>query len=272
MRAKRAAGSYGCRNLMSEVLFTIEDGIGLITINRPGQRNALNRAVLEGMRAAVQSARQNGAVRVVALTGAGDRAFCAGADLKAAGSSESGEEGFGRSDYRHLLTDLLECPKPTVALARGHVMAGGLGLLLACDLALACDDIHFSTPEIQVGMFPMMVLALLFRHVGRKRAIEMLFLGERIPAAAAREYGIVNNVFPRPQFDASSSEYLQKLAGKSSKILELGKEAISRTQDAPLVEELEYLESVLERVMSSEDSREGIRAFLEKRKPVWKQD
>ncbi len=256
---------------MSEVLFTIQDGIGLITINRPGQRNALNPAVLDGMRSAVQSAGQDCTVRLLALTGAGDRIFCAGADLKAAGGGEPGGEGFGRSDYRRLLTDLLKCPKPTVALARGHVMAGGLGLLLACDLALACDDIHFSTPEIEVGMFPMMVLALLFRHVGRKRAVEMLFLGERIPAPVARDCGIVNGIFPRHQFDASSSEYLRKLAGKSPDILKLGKEAISRTQDNALIEELEYLDSFLERVMSSEDSREGIRAFLEKRRPKWKQ-
>lgn len=256
---------------MSEVLFTIQDGIGLITINRPGQRNALNPAVLDGMRAAVQSAGQNRAVRILALTGAGERVFCAGADLKSAGASEPGGEGFGRGDYRRLLTDLLKCPKPTVALARGHAMAGGLGLLLACDLALACDDIHFSTPEIEVGMFPMMVLALLFRHVGRKRAVEMLFLGERIQAPVALECGIVNAIFPRPQFDASSAEYLHKLAGKSSEILKLGKEAIYRTQGNALIQELEYLESALERVMSSEDSREGIRAFLEKRRPKWKQ-
>jgi enoyl-CoA hydratase/carnithine racemase len=145
-----------------------------------------------------------------------------------------------------------------------------MGILLACDLALACEDVHFSTPEINVGMFPMMVLALLIRHAGRKRATEMLFLGEQIRADLALEYGIVNQVFPRDRFGSCSSEYLRKLAEKSSSILKLGKEAIAQVRDATLPGELEYLESALARVMSSEDSREGIRAFLEKRKPEWK--
>ncbi len=257
---------------MSEVLFSIGEGIGRITINRPEQRNALNPAVLEQMRGFLQEAGKNKAVRAIAITGAGDKVFCAGADLKASLADEAGGQSFGRSDFRQLLTDLAKCAKPTVALARGHVMAGGLGVLLACDLALACDDIHFSTPEIQVGMFPMMLLALLYRHVGRKKATEMLFLGERIPASAALAYGIVNHIFPRQLFEASSREYLQKLAGKSSSILRMGKEAITRMENATLGEELRYLEEALIRVMSSEDSREGIHAFLEKRKPVWKQE
>ncbi len=258
--------------VMSEVLFSIAEGIGRITINRPQQRNALNPRVLELLSKALLDAGRNRDVRVIAVTGAGDRVFCAGADLKPGSRGEAGAKGFARSDYRRLLVEILRCPKPTVALARGHVMAGGLGILLACDLALSCDDIHFSTPEIQVGMFPMMVLALLHRHVGRKRAAEMLFMGERIPAASAMEYGIVNRVFPRSRFDVSATEYLSKLAGESSAILRLGKEAIGRIEDAGLAEELEYLEGALERVMSTGDSREGILAFVEKRRPVWKDE
>jgi enoyl-CoA hydratase len=252
---------------MSEVLFSIDHSLGHILINRPAQRNALNAAVLKGMRDAVDRAATNNAVRVVTISGAGEKVFCAGADLKEAVTEDPGRPGFDAGEYRHLLADILHCPKPTVALARGHVMAGGMGLLLACDLALACEDIHFSTPEINVGMFPMMVLALLVRHVGRKRAREMLFLGERIPADLALEYGIVNRVFPRDQFGLLSAEYLQRLADKSSHILKLGKEALERVEDAALPGELEYLEGALSRVMASEESREGIRAFVEKRKP-----
>ncbi|HYK91780.1 MAG TPA: enoyl-CoA hydratase-related protein [Acidobacteriota bacterium] len=257
---------------MNDVLCSIENGIARISINRPEQRNALNPAVLRGLRAALESICSNRTVGVITVTGEGDKVFCAGADLKAALAERPEGEAFDRSEYRDLLTDLLKCPKPTVALARGHVLAGGLGILLACDLSLACDDVFFSTPEIQVGMFPMMVLALLYRHVGRKRATEMLFLGERVPAAAALEYGIVNHIFPRAQFDVCASEYLQRIAAKSRQILKLGKEAIARIEDWSLAQELEYLEDALSGVMSTEDSREGIRAFLEKRKAARKID
>ncbi len=255
---------------MAEVLYSVESGIGQLVINRPERRNALNSAVLAGMRTALKSAAEDPEVRVIAISGAGDKVFCAGADLAATLAGDEGKSGFSRSDFRGLLLDILGCPKPTIALARGHVMAGGLGIFLACDLALACDDVHFSTPEIRVGMFPMMVLALLYRNVGRKRATEMMFLGERIPANTARDYGIVNHTFPRDRFDASSGEYLMKLAGLSSSILKSGKDAILRLEIKDLAEELEYLEEALAGVMTKEDCREGMRAFVEKRKPAWR--
>jgi len=252
---------------MDEVLTTADSGILHITINRPEQRNALNLHVLTGLHSAIRQAGSDRAVRVVTITGSGNKAFCAGADLKStlAGS----DAAFKLSDYRELLLEILRCPKPTVALANGHVLAGGLGLLLSCDLALACDDIHFSTPEIQVGMFPMMVLSLLYRHVGRKRATEMLFLGERISAAAAMEYGIINHIYPRERFDVEANLYVRKLADQSASILRLGKDAIFQVEGKSLPAELEYLESMLAKVTSSADSKEGLRAFVEKRKPQW---
>lgn len=254
--------------MMAEVLYSIDNGVARITINRPEQRNALNSTVLAMLRQAIEDAGQNVEARVLTLMGAGEKVFCAGADLKAAGSSERTD--FGRSDYRQLILSILECPKPTVALARGHVMAGGLGIFLACDLSLGCDDIHFSTPEIHVGMFPMMVLALLYRHVGRKKALEMMFLGEQMPASSALQHGMVNQVFPRSQFDARAEEFLKKLVTKSPTILRLGKEAVRKSENLALPEALEFLESSLARLMESEDCREGIRAFIEKRKPQWK--
>lgn len=252
---------------MDEVLSSVDSGILQITINRPEQRNALNLRVLSGLLGAIRQAGSDRAIRVVTITGSGDRVFCAGADLKStlAGS----EAAFNLSDYRELLLEILRCPKPTVALAKGHVTAGGLGLLLSCDLSLACDDIHFSTPEIQVGMFPMMVLALLYRHAGRKRVTEMLFSGERISAATAMEYGIINHIYPRERFDMEANQYVCKLADKSPGILRLGKEAIFQVEGKSLPDELEYLESALTKVMSSADSKEGLRAFVEKRKPQW---
>jgi len=250
---------------MSEVVYSVEAGVARITINRPEQRNALDPGALLGLRAALAAAEQDAAVRVVTLTGSGDRVFSAGADLKASAAG-----GFGRGDFRSLLLDLVRFPKPTVALARGHVMAGGLGLLLACDLALACDDVHFSTPEIQVGMFPMMVLALLYRHVGRKKATEMILLGERVQAAEAAACGLVNRIYPRTEFDRAAAELAGKLASRSLEIVRLGKEAMREAEGRPLADALEYLEGALGRVMATEDSREGIRAFLEKRTPGWK--
>ncbi len=254
-----------------QVSSAFDAGVLTLTIERPDQRNALNQAVIIGLTGAVSRAGRNRAVRVITLTGAGEKVFCAGADLKSVLSGDK-DEGFNRGDYRELLIEILRCPKPTVALARGHVLAGGMGILLTCDLAFACDDIYFSTPEIHVGMFPMMVLALLYGHVGRKKAAEMLFLGDRVPAETARNLGIVNDIYPRAHFDERAGELVRKLADKSSRILGLGKRAITHIEDRTLLADLEYLESALAQVMSTSDCREGIRAFLEKRNPVWKDE
>ncbi len=253
---------------MDEVLYSVEAGAGRVTINRPQKSNALNPAVLGQMRRILDSASGDPNVRLITITGAGNRVFCAGVDLKLSLSAESGE-WFGRSDFRQLLLDIMRFPKPTIALARGHVMGGGLGIVLACDLCLACDDIHLSAPEIQVGMFPMMVMGFLYRNVGRKKATELMFLGERISALQAQEFGIVNHVFSRNQFEAAAGEFVQKLASKSATILKMGKKAISRILDKRLAEEERFLESALAEVMATADSKEGIRAFVEKRRPDW---
>jgi enoyl-CoA hydratase/carnithine racemase len=254
---------------VSDVLRTTEDGIARLVINRPERRNALSRATIEELRHALKACAADPEARVVAITGAGEKAFCAGIDLKDA-LRPGGGGGFPSAQFRQLLLDIRTCPVPTVALARGHVMAGGLGVLLACDLAFACSDIHVSAPEVQVGVFPMMVMALLHRHVGRKRAAGMLLLGDRIPAQAARDYGILNDVFDRAGFEQGAGRYLQRIAASSSAILRQGKEAILHIEDRLLAEELEYLQGMLDRVMETEDSREGMRAFVEKRAPRWK--
>jgi enoyl-CoA hydratase len=250
--------------VVSLLLCTTESGVAHLTINRPDRRNALNTEILESLREALHAAADDMNVRAVTLTGAGGKVFCAGADLK------DGSGGFSPTVYREVLLELRRCPKPTVALARGHVLAGGLGLLLACDLALACDDIKVSTPEINVGMFPMIVLALLFRHVGRKRATEMLFTGEPVSAPAAVDYGIFNAAIPRADFEGAARACLERLTRKSAAILRLGKGAMLHVDDRLLADELEFLQRELERVMATEDSREGILAFAGKRSPQWK--
>jgi enoyl-CoA hydratase/carnithine racemase len=254
---------------MEKVLFSVDAGVGRITINRPEKSNALNPEVLTQLRRILKEAAEDSGVRVITLTGAGEKVFCAGADLKASLAAESRSQASGRSDFRQLLLDIVECPKPTVALARGHVMGGGMGIVLASDLCLACDDVYFSTPEIQVGMFPMMVLGLLYRNVGRKKATEMMFLGERIPTHRAQELGIINYAYGRDQFETAADEFVDKLAAKSSKILKMGKAAIFRIPDEKLPSEEKFLEAALGEVMATDDSQEGIRAFVEKRPPKW---
>lgn len=258
--------------MADEVRSSLAAGILSLSIHRPEQRNALDHAVLKGLREAIQQAGWDKGVRAVTLSGAGDKVFCSGADLKLAVSDDRAAVAFHQGDFHRLLVEILRCPKPTVALARGHVLAGGMGILLACDLALACDDVYFSTPEIHVGMYPMMVLALLYRHVGRKKATEMLFLGERVPAAAALELGIVNHVFPRASFDREAGGFVEKLTQKSASILRSGKDALWRVEGRKLQEDLDFLEQALGKVMSCADSKEGMRAFLEKRPPVWKDE
>ncbi|NLT68003.1 MAG: enoyl-CoA hydratase/isomerase family protein [Acidobacteria bacterium] len=251
---------------MPDVVFSVDAGVARITINRPGKRNTLTGQTIRELRQCLQKAEEDDAARVVALTGAGEQVFCAGLDLRSTLSSAAEEQKVRPADYRNLLLEITGFPKPTVTLVRGHVLGGGIGIVLASDLCIACDDVHFSTPEIQVGMFPMMVLGLLYRNVGRKKATEMMFLGESITAAQAREYGIINHACSRDRFDEASGELLQKLSAKSPTILALGKKAISRFLDEKLAEEESFLESALAEVMETEDSKEGIQVFLEKRR------
>ena len=251
---------------MDEVLFSIDEGEGRVTINRPGKSNALNPDVLHQLRQTIRMAGEDPNVRVLTISGAGEKVFCAGMDLKTALLAEGSGQGFDSTNFRQLLLDVAYCPKPTIALARGHVMGGGLGIVLACDLCIACDDVHFSTPEILVGMFPMMVLGLLYRNVGRKKATELMLLGERISATQAQQFGIINHAYPRNRFQAESSELVRKLADKSPAILLLGKKAISQTLDRTLSQEEKFLESALADVLNTEDSKTGIRAFAEKKR------
>jgi enoyl-CoA hydratase/carnithine racemase len=253
---------------MEEVLFEVESGVGRLTIHRPAKSNSLSPEMLREMRLLLHKAGEDPGVRIVTLTGSGEKVFCAGVDLKASLSEKEGQES-GRGDFRRLLLEIARCPKPTVALVRGHIMGGGVGIVLASDLCLACDDVHVSTPEIAVGMFPMMVMGLLYRNVGRKKATEMMFLGERVPAREAREFGIINHAYRREDFDARAGEFIRKLSAKSPAILKLGKQAILRLLDETLPEQERFLESQLAEVMSTEDSKERLRAFAEKRPPKW---
>jgi enoyl-CoA hydratase/carnithine racemase len=252
------------------VRYEVEGGQARLMIDRARARNALSPEVLHGLLEALTRAEADPAVRVVVLTGAGDRVFCAGGDLGQVG----GEGGFlathdGRRVYGQLLLRLQDVRKPTVARVNGHALAGGLGLVLACDLAVAAEHAELGTPEIDVGLFPMMMMALLHRHVGRKRSLEMVLTGERLSARDALGLGLLNRVVAADGLDAAVAQLVGKLAGKSQAVLALGRRAFFTAEDLPLPAALEYLSSQLSLNVLAEDAAEGITAFREKRPPKW---
>ena len=163
-----------------------------------------------------------------------------------------------------------ELGKPTICKANGHVLAGALGLALACDLIVASEEAGFGTPEINVGVFPFMIMALIYRNVPRKKTTELLLLGERIDAAEAERIGIVNKVVPRAELDAAVDDWAAKLAAKSPLLMRMGKDAMFRQQDMAFMDALDYLRGNLSMALSTEDVVEGVTAFMEKREPNWK--
>ena len=253
-----------------EVTFEVQGSAARLTINREAARNALSAGVIAGLMQGLDQAEADAAVRVVVLTGAGSRAFCAGGDL---GGMQS--DGFlsghdGRRGYGGLLLRLQACTKPTIARLNGHAMAGGVGLVLASDFAIADSEAQIGLPEIDRGLFPMMVLALLQRHVGRKRALELLLTGEKVSGARAAELGLINKVAAPGALDTEVSSLADKLAAKSQAILKLGKRAFFTAEDLPLAQAVELLAANLSLNVLAEDAAEGVTSFLEKRKPNWK--
>jgi enoyl-CoA hydratase/carnithine racemase len=252
-----------------EVRYEVEAGTARLTIDREPARNALSPSVIQALTEGLRAADQDPLVRAIVLTGAGTRVFCAGGDL----SGLSGD-GFlaahdGRRAYGALLQALSQVNKPTIARVNGHALAGGLGLVLACDLAVASADAGFGTPEIDRGLFPMMVTALLQRHLGRKRALELVLSGDRLTAAQALEWGLLNKVVPADQLDAATAALAAKVGGKSLAILSLGRRSFFTAEDLPLAQAVEYLAAQLSLNVLTEDAAEGVTAFLEKRPAKW---
>ena len=252
-----------------EVHYQVEGGTARLTIHREHARNALSPGVVQGLMTALSQADADPKVRVVVLTGAGDRVFCAGGDLggMAGDGFLAGHEG--RRAYGQLLLKFQTIAKPTIARINGHALAGGLGLVLACDLAVASEAAQFGTPEIDRGLFPMMVMAFLQRHVGRKRALELVLTGERMDASKALAWGLVNEVVPPAHLDVAVDQLARKLAAKSQAIVGLGRRATFTAEDLPLAQALEMLGCQLSINVLTEDAAEGVTAFLDKREPKW---
>ncbi len=245
-------------------------GVATITINRPDRRNAINPEVVQGLRSALRQADEDRDTRVVVLTGSGDKAFCAGGDLGGMNADSRVSEHFARADVGNLFEEMRASRLPIVARVNGHALAGGFGLMLACDLVVAADDAEFGTPEIDIGLWPFMITAVIQRDLPRKVALELMLTGRRMDAAEAGRWGFVNRVVARSSLDDAVAELTSALVSKSSLIAALGKRSFYRAEDMSHAEALEYLAGMLTVCLESEDTVEGVTAFLQKRPPEWK--
>jgi enoyl-CoA hydratase/carnithine racemase len=254
-----------------EVLYSVADRVATVTINRPERRNSMSWGVITGIRDAVRTAKADDDVRVVVITGAGDKAFCAGADLTGMRSDSSFLEVHdARGELARLFLELDELGKPTVARVRGYALAGGFGLALACDLVVASDDSQFGTPEINVGLWPYMITVPLLRSMPPKKVLELMMTGRRVDAAEAERIGFVTRVVPAAGLDAAVAELTANLASKSPAIMQLGRDAFFAVLDMNARDALRHLHPLLTITSMSEDTAEGIAAFAEKREPNWK--
>jgi enoyl-CoA hydratase len=252
------------------VLYELEAGVATVTLNDPEKRNRLSGKMLAELVDAVTRVRDDDDARAMVLTGAG-KAFCAGADLGGFGSDAPAiAKHFGTDLFLEFFRLMPRLGKPTLCAANGHVVAGGLGLALSCDLVIAKQGADFWTPEINIGAFPYMIMSLIYRNVPRKVANEMILFGERLSAEQAVTHGLANKVVPADEFDAAVFDWATKLASKSPVLMRLGHDAIHRQQDMPLDDALEYLRSQLSLTFTTEDIVEGAQAFFEKREPDWK--
>ncbi len=253
------------------VLYDLADGVATLTLDEPDTRNALSPELLLGLIAAFQRAEEDPDARAIVLCSSHERTFSSGANLGGfAGDASLVHKHFASERFVELFRLIGSLTKPTLCAVRGHVLAGALGIALACDLIVASEQATFGTPEINIGTFPFMIMALIYRNVPRKRVNELLLLGERWSAQEALAAGIVNRVVPAAEFDAFVADWAGKLASKSPAIMRLGKEAMRRQLDMPLDDALDYLRAQLTLALSTEDIVEGVTAFFEKREPVWK--
>ena len=252
------------------ILVDIDDPVARITINRVDRRNALSPEVVAGIALMLHELEKNFDVQAVVLTGAGDSAFSAGADLGGMTAESRVAQHFQRSEVADLFNQMRASRLPIVARANGHALAGGLGLMLACDLVIGVEDAEIGTPEINLGLWPFMITAILQRDVPRKVALEMMLTGRRMSMSEAYEWGIVNHSVPRAELDRKVDEVVEALASKSPLILSLGKRSFYRAEDLAFSDSLEYLAGMLTVCLESEDTVEGVTAFFQKRPPEWK--
>ncbi len=245
-------------------------GRATITIDEPERRNPLTNAAMADMAAAIHEACADDAVRVIVITGAGDEVFSAGGDLSGGFVDAPLADHGDRGALADLFRAMRRCAKPVVARVNGHAYGGGLGLVAGSDLAICADHARLGTPEITVGLWPMMITAVLKPLVPRRALLEMMLTGRRFDAAEAQRLGLVNRVVAAAELDAAVDELVQQLAANSPAVMAVGKRAFYAVEDMDLDTALDYLHHGLTAVATTEDAAEGIAAFLAKRPPEWK--
>jgi enoyl-CoA hydratase/carnithine racemase len=253
--------------------YTVAEHVARITLNRPAARNALSDAMVEELLDAFERVRSDTDVRVVVLTGAGDKAFCAGADLSGMGRTQgegglvAGYGGVRESAPFRLFTAIPDLGKPIIARLAGHAIAGGLGLAVSCDIVIAADDVKLGTPEVNVGLWPMMIMAIINRNVAPKQAFKLYYTGQTITARQGAEIGLVTEAVPRADLDARVDELALTIAAKSPIGLAMGREAFFAIEGLPLRDQVAHLLDRLVVLAGTDDAKEGVSAFLEKRPP-----
>lgn len=252
-----------------EVLYEERGAAVVLTIDRPDRRNAINPEVVRGLSDGLGRAEESRA-RVVVLTGAGEKAFCAGGDLGGMTPDSQVAKHFLRAEVGELFSQMRAASFPIVARVNGHALAGGFGLMLACDLVVAAETAEMGTPEIDIGLWPFMITAVIQRDLPRKVALDLMMTGKRMTAAEGERWGFVNRVVPAARLDDAVDELVETLASKSPLIASLGKRSFYRAEDMTFDSSVEYLAGMLTVCLESEDTIEGVTAFMQKRDPEWK--
>ena len=242
-----------------------------ITICRPERRNALNRDVATGLIDAIRAAEADPDCRVIVLTGEGDRAFCAGGDIKA--GPECGPFVQDPAEPDHFAARLFEtihaCRKPTIARVNGVAMGAGAGIVCACDLAVMADHARIGTPEVMIGLFPLTIVPPMMRVLPRRRLMEMFITGEPLTAEEALRYDLVNYVTPADGLDDKVEDLVARIAAQSPTAIRLGKYACHAMEDMTYPQQMRLAETLLPRVAQTQDAVEGFAAFIAKRPPEW---
>jgi enoyl-CoA hydratase len=271
LRARQRSGRVA-RLTYATLRYEVADtGVATIAMDQPDTRNALSDELLDDLLAAFAAARDDGEVRCVVLASTHATTFSSGANLGGfAADVPLAHKHLATERFPRLFALIGELGKPVICAVGGHCLAGALGLALACDLIVASESATFGTPEINVGAFPFMILALILRNVPRKKAVEMLLLGERVDARQAERLGFVNRVVADDELDAAVGDWARRLAGKSPLLMRLGKDALWRQEDMTLQDAWDFLRAQLTIAFSTEDIQEGVQAFFEEREPQWK--